>query len=209
MGYYSDLFMRPKQAMQEMSDHPSFLRAILFVVSSTLVGVIASLVFVGEIYWDTAFEFLVIDAIRWILGGVILLLLGMVFAKIPLNGSSFTKGLSMLSHINFYGFFMFTVGTLLLPVVAIPNVLESMQQANAGIIGPEEFNEVVAMGLSSNLVNPLSIIFFLLSLVFLLYAIYGMYLAVNQYLKTTVFKSIVVMIVLVLIQSFLLFSLIG
>ncbi len=206
MGYYSDLLMRPKQAMQEMGDHPSLFRAILFVLSSTLVGIVASLVFVGAVFWDTALEFLVIDAIRWILGGVVLLLLGMIFAKIPLNGGSFMKGLAMLSHVNFYGFFMFVIGTLLLPVVTIPNALEAMQQANAGIIGPEELNEVLLMGLSTNLVNPLSIIFFLLSLLFLLYAIYGMYLAVNQYLKTTVLKSVLVMIILVLIQSFLLFT---
>jgi hypothetical protein len=209
MGYYSDLFMRPKQAMQTMADYPSLFRAILFVVSSTLVGVVATLLFVGTIFWDTALEFLVVDAFRWILGGIVLVLLGMILSKIPLNMGSFTKGLAMLSHVNFYGFFMFVVGTLLLPVVTIPGVLESMQQANAGIIGPEELNEAVLMGLSSNLVNPLSILFFLLSLLFLLYAIYGMYLAVNQYLKTTVFKSVLVMIILVLFQSFLLFSLFG
>lgn len=206
MGFYSDLILRPKQAMAFSSDHPSLFRAVLFVISSSIVGVVASLIFIGEIFWSTGLEALILDIIRWVLGGVVLVLLGMIFVKIPLNMGSFTRALSMLSHVNFYGFLMFVIGALLLPVVTIPDALAAVSQVNEGVIGEEEWAAVLGQSLSSDLVNPLSIFFFLLSFIFLLYAVYGMYLAVNQYLKTTVLKSILVMVVLVLIQSFLLFT---
>lgn len=193
--------------MQFSSDHPSLFRSLLFVLSSTLVGVVAFLLFIGEVFWGSSLEFFLVDLLRWGIGGLVLILLGVFFLRIPLGLDSFLRALSMLSHVNFYGFLMFAVGSLLLPVVTIPDVLGAMQQLNDGVIGPAEWDAVLSQSLSGNLINPLSVLFFLVSMLFLLYAVYGMFLAVNQYLKTTVFKSILVMIVLVVVQSMILFFL--
>lgn len=205
MGFYSDLFLRPKQAMQYAYEHPSLMRGVMFVVLASVIGIIASFIFIGSIFWVTVLESLVVDVLRWIIAGIVIVLLGMVFKQIPLNGESISRALSMLSHINVYGSFMFIVGAILLPVVTIPETLAAMSQLNSGIIGQEEFNQAMSASIASgNLVNPLSIFFFLLAVLFWLYAVYAMYLAVSKYLNTTVFKSIVAMLIVLVVQSIIL-----
>ena len=206
MGYYADFLSRPKQAMAYAKEHPSALRALTFVLLGTFAGLVVSLVLTGVIYWTFLFESLVIDLVRWLVAGILLVLAGMVIARGTFSRDSFVRALSMLAHVNVYGFFLFLIGGLLLPIVVIPDIVSAAPLLENGVIGEAEFEAIILSSLS-NLEN-LSPLFFpliLICLLFLAYAIYAYFLAVYQFLNTTVFKALVVMGVIILVQSFGLF----
>ena len=210
MGYYGDLFVRPRQAVLYALQNPSLVRSITFVLLGTVAGVLASLLFAGEIFLDALVEFLVGDISRWLLGGIVLLLMGFILKRIPLNTQNISRALSVLAQLNVYGFFMFLVLGLLLPVVTIPELLSASNQLNQGVIGPEEFDQVVLDSLSSvDNTTLLALPLIALGILFLLYSIYILFLSVQKYLDVTVFKAILGVLVIVLIQGLFVFFLNG
>ncbi len=210
MGYYGDLFVRPRQAVLYALQNPSLVRSITFVLLGTVAGVLASLLFAGEIFLDALVEFLVGDISRWLLGGIVLLLMGFILKRIPLNTQNISRALSVLAQLNVYGFFMFLVLGLLLPVVTIPELLSASNQLNQGVIGPEEFDQVVLDSLSSvDNTTLLALPLIALGILFLLYSIYILFLSVQKYLDVTVFKAILGVLVIVLIKGLFVFFLNG
>lgn len=208
MSYYSDFFFRPKQAIAFAYEHPSISRSLAFVILGTLAGVLAGLLFAGALFTDMLIRTLLADLVRWIAGGILFVLLGALVKKIPLNGRSFSQALSVLAHINVYGFFLFLVLGILLPAVAIPDLIQASQQYNQGNIGDAEFQTALAdslSGASTNFLLALPIILFAFLLV--LYSIYALYLSAIKFFDTTAFKAILVSILWILGQSLLVFGL--
>jgi hypothetical protein len=207
MGFYSDLFLRPKQAMEYSFQHPSLVRAVGFVILGVVAGILASLLLAGTILWKPVLSSLFIDAVRWLSGGLLLGIVGLLVRKISFDGQSLIRALTMLAHVNLYGFFLFLVAGIILPAVAIPEVVTATQQLMSGVIGPSEMNLVLSQSLLSN--SPLNILvvpLLLIGLLFWSYGVYALYLAVSKYLNASVFKTIVVMIAMVVIQSVIVFA---
>ncbi|MFH0970273.1 MAG: hypothetical protein V1776_02315 [Candidatus Diapherotrites archaeon] len=207
MSYYADLFLRPKQAMQYANEHPSLLRSLAFVFLGAVAGLLSSFFLLGTIWWDSVLGFLLVDILRWVLAGLILVLFTIIFSKKSFSKEGFLRVLSMLSHINVYGFFMFLMLALLLPAVAIPDILAAAPQLANGNIGQEEWAAILSASIGSyaqNEFNPIIVPIVLLGLLFWLYALYGMYLATHQFLQTTAFKTIIAMLIVVFVQGFVL-----
>ncbi|MEK6902024.1 MAG: hypothetical protein AABX02_00355 [archaeon] len=209
MGYYTDLFLRPKQAVAYAYAHPSLVRSIGFVILGTLLGAVGSFLLVGEITPSVVIAGLSGDLARWLLGGIILLLIGLAFKGLSFSGENVSRVLTLLAQLNLYGFFVFLIMGIIFPVLVIPEILVASGQANSGVIGPEEFQQVVYATLAQPNVTILAAFLFLISFVFVLYSIYVLFLSIQKYLDTTVFKSILVMILLLGVQSFFTFILLG
>ncbi len=208
MSYYADLFLRPKQATQFALQNPSVIRGVFMVILGSVAGVLASLLFAGTIFWDVLLSSFLGDVLRWVVGGIFLLLIGMFFKHIPLNGQTFSQTLSLLAQLNFYGFFLFMTVGIILPAIAIPGLLQASQDYNKGLIGEEEFNQAIFDSLSDiNTLSLLALPFILLAFIFLLYGVYALYLGVHHFLTITVFKSVIVMILLAFVQGAVLFLL--
>lgn len=202
MSYYMDLFLRPKQAVLYALQNPSVLRSIGFVLLGTLAGVLASLVFTGTIIFDTLLGFLLSDVLRWLVSGVVLVLLGMFFKKIPFNSINFSRALSSLAQLNVYGFFMFLILGIILPVLTIPGVLTATNDLQNGLIGEEEFvlavEESIASAADTSL---LAIPLILLAALMVLYGMYVLFLSIQKYLDVTVFKAILIWFLIVSVQG--------
>ncbi len=206
MGYYADLFLRPKQAVLFALQSPSMVRAIGFILLGTLAGVLASLLFTGSILFDTIFGFLLSDVLRWLISGVVLVLVGMFFKKIPFNTINFSRALSTLAQLNVYGFFMFLILGIILPVLTIPNVLTATTDLQNGLIGEEEFVLAVEESIASaSDTSLLAIPLILLAALMVLYGMYVLFLSIQKYLDVTVFKTILVWLLVVLVQSVFVF----
>lgn len=210
MSYYSDLFLRPKQAVVFALEHPSWFRSVAFVVLGTLAGLLAMLVFTGTVFPDLLVESLVGDLLRWVTGGIVLLLLGIVFRRLPLNGDTVAKAFSVLAQVNVYGFLLFLVVGVLLPAVAIPSLLEATRDLNAGVIGQEEFNTALAASLNNlDSLSFLALPLLALAIVLLLYSVYVLFLSIQKFLDVTVFKGIVALLIVLVVQSIMALSLAG
>lgn len=206
MGYYADLFLRPKQAVLYALQNPRMVRSTGFVLLGTLAGVLASLLFTGTILFDTIFGFLLSDVLRWLVTGVVLVLLGMVFKKIPFNVLNFSRALSTLAQLNVYGFFMFLILGLILPVLTIPGVLTATTDLQNGLIGEEEFVLAVESSIASAAdASLLAIPLILLAALMVLYGMYVLFLSIQKYLDITVFKAALVWLLVVLVQGTILF----
>lgn len=209
MSYYADLFLRPKQAVNYALQNPSMLRSIAFVLLGTFAGVLASLLFMGNIFLDIIIGTLLSDFIRWFMSGVLLLLIGFVFKKIPINALNISRALSTLSQISVYGFFMLLVLGLILPAIAFPALLAAIPDLNAGNIGEEEFIQILDetfVSIANTIVIALPLI--LLGILFIFYSMYVLFLSIQKYLDVSAFKSLIVWGLIVAINFFLL-SLIG
>ena len=209
MGYYTDLFLRPKQAVAYAYAHPSILRSIGFVILGTLLGIVSTYFLVGEIIPSEIIGSLSGDAARWLLGGILLIVIGLVFKRIAFSGENATRALTLLAQLNLYGFFIFLIMGIIFPILVIPEVLVASGQANSGVIGPEEFQQVVFDTLAQPDVSIIAAIIFLISFVLLLYCFYVLFLSVQKYLDTTAAKSILVMLVMIVVQSFITLLILG
>lgn len=207
MSYYADLFLRPKQAVIYALQNPSLIRSLAFVLLGTLAGVLASLLFAGTILVDPLISFFLGDVLRWLSGGIILLLIGFLFKKIPLSISNASRALSTLAQLNVYGFFLFLVLGLILPALTIPSLISATNDLSNGLIGEEEFSLILLESLAST--NELAILalpLILLGALFVFYGAYVLFLSIQKFLDTSVFKSILVWVVFVLVQGFILLS---
>ncbi len=205
MGYFADLFLRPKQAVIYSLQNPSLIRSLAFVLLGTLAGILTSLLFAGTIFVDSLISFFLGDVARWLVSGVVLLLFGLLLKGIPLSTINISRALSTLAQINVYGFFMFLVLGLILPAIAIPSLIAASNDLNNGVIGEQEFTQILDDSISS--ASDAAIIalpLILLGILFIFYSAYVLFLSIQKYLDTTVFKSILVWLVIVLVQSFIL-----
>jgi hypothetical protein len=205
MSYYADLFLRPKQAVIYALQNPSLVRSLAFVLLGTLAGVLASLLFMGTIVLDVLITFFLGDVLRWLSGGIILLLIGFLFKKIPLNVVNASRALSTLAQLNVYGFFMFLVLGLILPAITIPNLISATNDLSNGVIGEEEFSVILLESIASTGdAAILALPFILVGILLIFYGMYVLFLSIQKYLDTSVFKTILVWIVFVLVQGFIL-----
>jgi hypothetical protein len=197
MGYYRDLFFRPKQAIQYANQNPSAIRSLGFVLLGTVASLLSMLVFANEIFAELLLTAFIGDVLRLIVGGFILLVIGIIFKKAAASADSFVRVISMLAHLSVYGFVIFVLLGLVMPSLLIPNVLEAGQLLNEGVIGIEEFELVVGDAVAG--ISFVSLLFgavlALLTLVFGLLSLYSLYLTIHTFLGTTVFKTAVIMIV--------------
>ncbi|MDP2666094.1 MAG: hypothetical protein Q8P05_01165 [Candidatus Diapherotrites archaeon] len=208
MSYYTNLFLRPKEAVSFAYDHPSLLRSIGFILLGTLAGILASLLFTGSLFPDLILMSLIGDLLKWIIGGLLLVLLGLLW-KVPVTKDGVLRALTMFAQLNYYGFFLFLILGIILPLIAVPGLLSATQQFSQGLIGEQEFNAAIFDALSSPEIPWLVIPFLLLAGILFLYMIYVLFLSVQKYLNTTVFKSVLAMIVLIGVQSVIVFILNG
>ncbi len=208
MSYYADLFMRPKQAVLFALQNPSMVRSLAFILLGTLAGVLTSLLFMGTVFIELLIAFFIGDMVRWLVSGIILLLFGLVFKRLPVNGLNISRVLSALAHLNVYGFFMFLFMGLLLPAIAIPGLISASNDLNNGLIGEDEY--VLAIQ-DSIITAPDSVLFafplFLLGFLMILYSAYALFLSIQKYLDASVFKSLLVFLVIIFAQSIVLLSL--
>lgn len=210
MSYYADLFLRPKQAVSYALQNPSMLRSIAFVLLGTVAGILTSLLFAGTIFVDSLISFFISDVLRWLVGGVLLVFFGLVFKKIPLSTNNISRALSTLAQINVYGFFMFLVLGLILPAIVIPSLISATNDLSNGIIGEAEFSQILNESIASTSSTAiLALPLILLGILFIFYSAYVLFLSIQKYLDTSVFKSILIWVVIVLVQSFLLLFLNG
>ncbi|MBM3281937.1 MAG: hypothetical protein FJY86_01165 [Candidatus Diapherotrites archaeon] len=202
MSYYVDLFLRPKQAVNYALQNPSMIRSIAFVLLGTFAGVLASLLLQGAIFMDIIIGTLFSDFLRWIVSGFLLLVIGLLFKKIPINALNISRALSTLSQISVYGFFMLLVLGLILPAIAFPALLSGISDWNAGNIGEDEFIQILDQSfvtIADTIVIALPLI--LLGLLFIFYSAYVLFLSIEKYLDTSVFKSILVWVLVVSVQG--------
>ncbi len=202
MSYYADLFLRPKQAVNYALQNPSMIRSIAFVLLGTIAGILTSLLFMGTIFWDTIISFFIGDVFRWLVSGFLLIAIGFVFKRIPLNMLNISRALSTLAQLNVYGFLMFLVLGLLLPAVTIPGLMSATSDLSNGLIGEDEYSVILDESLASVedsvlLAFPL----FLLGILFIFYAAYVLFLSIEKYLDTSVFKSILVWFLVLSVQG--------
>jgi len=207
MSYYSDLILRPKQAVMHAFEQPSAVRAFGLVILATLFATLMMLVLVGQLDVQVLLVNLLGDVVRLVSGGLLLFVLGMVFKRIQANSHTFVQALSMLASLSFYSFLMLVLIGFIFPFVLAPQLPASFQELQDGTIGPQEFEAAIGETLAgiSDLAIFITLIFFLLFVVLVLYSVYALYLSVSIYLKTTVFWSIIVM----LLYSFIVSSLTG
>ena len=131
-----------------------------------------------------------------------LLLFGLLFRGIPVNPLNISRALSVLAQINLYGFLMYLILGILLPAIVIPDLISASNQLSNDVIGPDEYGEILAASLATSdgsilLALPLILIAVLL----VLYSIYVLFLSTQKYLDVTVFKSIVAMFIMLIVQS--------
>ncbi|QQR92289.1 MAG: hypothetical protein IPJ89_03985 [Candidatus Iainarchaeum archaeon] len=207
MSYYSDLILRPKQAVMHAFEQPSAVRAFGLVILATLFATLMMLVLVGQLDVQVLLVNLLGDVVRLVSGGLLLFVLGVVFKRIQANSHTFVQALSMLASLSFYSFLMLVLIGFIFPFVLAPQLPASFQELQDGTIGPQEFEAAIGETLAgiSDLAIFITLIFFLLFVVLVLYSVYALYLSVSIYLKTTVFWSIIVM----LLYSFIVSSLTG
>lgn len=207
MSYYSDLFMRPKQAVLYALQNPSMVRSVAFILLGTLAGVLTSLLFAGTIFLDSLLTFFIGDVLRWLVSGIILLLFGFVFKRLPVNMLNISRVLSTLAQLNVYGFLMFLCVGLLLPAIAIPELISASNDLNNGLIGEEEFSLIIQESFftaTNGILLALPLV--LLGFLFVLYGIYVLFLSIQKYLDVSVFKSLLVFLVIVFVQSIIVLS---
>lgn len=210
MSYYVDLFLRPKQAVNYALQNPSMIRSIAFVLLGTIAGILTSLLFMGTIFWDTIISFFIGDVFRWLVSGFLLIVIGFVFKRIPLNVLNISRALSILAQLNVYGFLMFLVLGLLLPAVTIPGLMSATSDLSNGLIGEDEYSVILDESLASVGDSVLlGLPFFLLGILFIFYAAYVLFLSIEKYLDTSVFKSILVWFLVLSVQGAVLLLLSG
>lgn len=209
MGYYTDLFLRPKQAVAYAYANPSLIRSIGFIILGTLLGIVSTYFLVGQIIPMEILGSISGDVARWLLGGVLLILIGLVFKRIAFSGQNAMRALTLLAQLNLYGFFIFLIMGIIFPVFVIPEVLVASNQASNGVIGPEEFQQVLFETLADPSVSIIGGIIFLIAFILVLYCMYVLFLSVQKYLDTTVAKAILVMLVMIVVQSFITLLILG
>ncbi len=203
MGYYSDLVLRPKEAIHFAFEHPSAVRAFGLVILTTLASIILSIALVGDISLPSAVLNLVGDVVRLLAGGLFLLIIGGLFKRMQVNAHTFVQSISMLAQLNVYGFFIFILVGFLFPVLLAPGLISSYQDYSQGVIGEEEFQFAVNEMLAnlSDVTVIITLILFLVFIAVILYAVYALYLSISVYLKTTVIWTAVLMLVYAFIVS--------
>lgn len=198
MSYYADLFLRPKQAVNYALANPSLVRSLGFVLLGTVASILTMLLFMGTIFWDAVVSFLLGDVARWLVSGFALILMGFVFKRIPFTMVNISRVLSTLAQLNVYGFFMFLVLGLLLPAIAIPDLISATNDLSAGNIGEDEFALILDQSLNSaSDAAILALPLLLLGVLFIFYIVYVLFLSIQKYLDTSVFKAVLVWLILV------------
>ncbi len=198
MSYYADLFLRPKQAVNYALANPSLVRSLGFVLLGTVASILTMLLFMGTIFWDAVMSFLLGDVARWLVSGFALILMGFVFKRIPFTMVNISRVLSTLAQLNVYGFFMFLVLGLLLPAIAIPDLISATNDLSAGNIGEDEFALILDQSLNSaSDAAILALPLLLLGVLFIFYSVYVLFLSIQKYLDTSVFKAVLVWLILV------------
>ena len=89
MGYYSDLFLRPKQATASAYDNPSVIRGIGFVILGVLVALVSGLAFSSALNVENAASVLLNDLIFLIIDALVLLIIGVLIHKATFSPHSF------------------------------------------------------------------------------------------------------------------------
>jgi hypothetical protein len=203
MSYYLDLLFRPKQAVFHAFEQPSAVRAFGLVLLSTLFATLLLIVFAGA--WDV--RVLVVnllgDLVRLLSGGLLLFILGILFKRIQASSHTFVQAISMLASLSFYAFLMLVLLGFIFPFILAPQLPSSFQELSNGTIGPQEFEAAVGslfVGVSDTTVF-LALVLFLLFVLLVLYSIYALYLSISIYLKSTVFWSVIVMLVYLFVVS--------
>lgn len=207
MSYYSDLILRPKQAIAHAFEQPSAVRAFGLVILSTLFATLMMIFLAGQLEVQTLLVNLLGDIVRLVSGGLLLFILGMVFKRIQANSHTFVQAISMLASLSFYSFLILVLLGFLFPFVLAPQLPSSFQDLQNGTIGPAEFEAAMSEMLAniSDVAILITLIFFLAFVILILYSVYALYLSISIYLKTTVFWTIIVM----LIYSFIVSNLTG
>ncbi len=203
MSYYSDLLLRPKQAIFHAFEKPSAVRAFGLVLISTLFATLMLIAFAGSFDVRVLLVNLLGDVVRLLSGGLLLFVLGIIFKRIQASSHTFVQAISMLASLSFYTFLMLVLLGFVFPMVLAPQLPSSFQELENGTIGPQEFEAVMGslfVGVSDTIVF-IALVLFLLFVLLVLYSIYALYLSISTYLKTTVFWSVVVMLVYLFVVS--------